>query len=126
MIARVATYTVIAVLAAFVLLTTFAIDHGGTRATPQAEDGTITIHDLALTPESHKGETVKSRGKLLFSDSTKQYQLIDEQGVVVVIRGYEAEALQALSGQEVSVTGRFDIDPSTGIFIEAETVQVLD
>ena len=125
MIARVVTYTIIALLAVFVLSTTFVLDHGGGSATPETGDGTVSIHDLSLEPERHEGDIVTTQGTLGFVDETKQYHLVDE-GSAVVITEYELEALHALKDQRVSVTGRFDIDPNTGIFIDADTIQVLD
>jgi hypothetical protein len=125
LIARIVTYTIIALLAVFVLSTTFVLDHGGGSATPETGDGTISIHDLSLEPDRHEGDTVTTKGTLGFSDATKQYHLVEE-GVAVVITDYELEALHALKDQRVTVTGRFDTDPSTGIFIEADTIQVLD
>jgi len=49
-----------------------------------------------------------------------------DEGIAVVVTGYEQEALQSLDGQPVMVTGRFDFDPGTGIFIDADSIQVLD
>ena len=103
MIARVVTYAVIALLALFVLATTFVLDHGGGSATPTA-DGAITIHDLSLTHDLYFGKTVTTEGTLGFSEETKQYQLVDD-GQAIVITGYEQEALRALNGREVAVTG---------------------
>jgi hypothetical protein len=123
-IARVVTYVIIAGLALFVLATTFVLNHGGSRATPE-DESPISIHDLSLEPDKYKGDTVVTEGTLGFADETKQYQIVSE-GVAVVITGYEMEALRSLEGQVVLVTGRFDFDPTTGTFIDADLVQVRD
>jgi hypothetical protein len=127
MIARIVTYTVIVILGLFVFFTTFVLDHGGSRAQPDPgpAEGVTTIHDLSIAPDMYKGQTVTTQGTLGFSFETSQYQLVDE-GQAVVVKNYEVEALNALSGQEVLVTGVFDYEDRTGVLIDAETIQVLD
>ena len=123
MIARTITYAVLAVLTIFVLTTSFLLDRGGSGATPGEE--TVSVHDLSSNPEVYRGETVTTIGTLGLSGDTTQYQLVDE-ALAIVINGYELEALRSLSGQRVSVTGRFDFADGTGIFIEADTIEVQD
>ena len=128
MIARVVTYLVIALLALFVFSTTFVLDHGGGGATPAGVGGHVSIHDLSLVPDTYRGKTVITEGTLGFSSEVKQHQIVDPDPVdpsksqAVVVLGYDALALRALEGQRVSVTGRFDFDPATGIFIDADIV----
>jgi hypothetical protein len=123
MIARIITYTVIALLAVFVLSTTFLLDRGGGKAEP--DDGVISVHDLSTNPEAHRGETVTTEGTLNFSEETKQWQVVDND-TAVVVNGYDTEALVSLDGQPVLVTGRFDVDGETGIYIDADVIEVQD
>jgi hypothetical protein len=123
MIARIVTYIVIAALAAFVIFTTFFLDQGGGKAEPT--DGVVSVHNLSLDPDMYRGKTVTTEGTLNYSDATQQYQVVDAD-VAVVINGYELATLHSLTGQPVLVTGRFDFDEGTGIFIEAETIEVKD
>jgi hypothetical protein len=120
--ARAITYAVIALLGLFVLFTTFIITRGGGSATQGPQDRTLSVHDLSLEPESYRGDTVTTEGNLLFSPDIKQYQIVDE-GVAIVVIGYEEEAFQGLEGRRVTVTGRFDFDLGTGIFIDVEFVR---
>jgi hypothetical protein len=85
----------------------------------------ISVHDLSANPDAHRGETLTTFGTLNFSEQTQQYQLVDED-LAVVVNGYELDALQSLNGQRVSVTGRFDFADGTGIFIDADVIEVLD
>ena len=123
MIARVITYTVIALLAVFVLATTFLLTNGGSSAEP--DDGVISVHDLSINPEKYRGETVTTTGTLNYSAETEQYQVIDDS-IAIVVRDYNSEAQQSLSGQPVLVTGRFDFDAETGIYIDATVIEVKD
>ena len=122
MIARLITYTVIGALGVFVLMTTFLIDEGGGSATPA---GRVSVHDLSLAPETYRGETVITQGDLGFSPEIQQHQIVDE-GIAIVVLGYEEEALRSLEGRRVTVTGRFDFDAATGVFIDADTVNVVE
>jgi hypothetical protein len=124
MIARILTYTVIAILATFVIFTTFFLDQGGGKAEPH-DEGIISVHDLSINPERHRGETVTTEGTLNYSEETTRYQVVDES-IAVVVSGYELEALHELSGQPVIVTGRFDFDAEAGIYIDADTIEVKD
>jgi len=123
-IARIITYTVLAALSIFVLATSFLLDRGGGSATPD-EEGTVSIHDLSANPDAYRGETVTTLGTLGLSGDTTQYQLVDEN-LAVVVKGYDLDDLQSLSGQRVSVTGRFDFADLTGIFIDADVIEVQD
>ena len=123
MIARIITYAVLAALAVFVLSTTFLLDRGGSSAQP--DDGSISVHDLSINPEKHRGQNVTTQGILNYSVETKQYQVIDAS-IAIVVRDYDTEALQSLSGQQVLVTGRFNLDSDTGIYIDAQTIEVKD
>jgi len=125
MIARTITYLVLALLGLFVLATTFVLDHGGGAATPPAASGLVTVHDLSLLPETYRGKTIITLGTLGYSPDTAQHQVVDE-GLAVVILGYDALALRSLEGQRVSVTGRFDFDEGIGIFIDADIVKAAD
>ena len=123
LIARIVTYAVLVALAVFVLSTTFLLDGGGSSAQP--DDGLTSVHDLSINPPKHRGRTVTTGGILNYSVETQQYQVIDDN-IAVVVRDYDSEALQSLSGQQVLVTGRFDFDSDTGIYIDAETIEVKD
>jgi hypothetical protein len=118
--ARVITYVVIAGLGLFVLATTFLITKGGGSAN-LADEETVSVHDLSLNPEEHRGDSVVTQGALAFSEDIKQYQVVDD-GIAIVVVGYEEEAFQELEGQHVRVAGRFDFDLGTGIFIDAESI----
>jgi hypothetical protein len=120
--ARAITYAVIAGLALFVLATTFLIDKGGGSATPVPPDQNISVHDLSLEPEAHRGNTVTTTGTLKFSPDIKQHQIVDE-GVAIVLVGYEEEAFQSLEEKLVTVTGKFDFDLGTGIFIDVDFME---
>jgi hypothetical protein len=119
--ARAITYLVIAGLGLFVLTTTFLVSKGGGSANPNESGQVISVHDLSLDPPEYTGDTLTTVGQLMFSPDIKQYQVVDE-GIAIVVVGYEDEALRELDGQRVRVTGRFDFDIGTGIFIDAELV----
>ncbi len=123
--ARILTYVVIVVLGIFVITTTFLLDGDGSGANPDAPEGTISIHDLSLQPARYKGDTVTTVGNVMFSADTNQHQVV-EDGQAIVITGHEVEALRALEGQHVSVTGRFDFDAETGIYIDAEEIRRIE
>jgi hypothetical protein len=123
--ARVITYIVIAGLGLFVLATTFLISKGGGSANPADGTQTVSIHDLSINPEAHRGNTVITEGDLVFSPDIKEYQVVD-QGIAIVVVGYEEEAFRSLDGRRVKVTGRFDFDLGTGIFIDADIVTVVE
>jgi hypothetical protein len=118
--ARAITYIVIVGLGMFVLATTFLITKGGGSANPAGER-IVSVHDLSLEPEAYRGDNVTTEGQLTFSPDIKQYQVVDE-GIAIVVVGYEEQAFRGLEGQRVRVTGRFDFDLGTGIFIDAEFV----
>jgi hypothetical protein len=123
--ARAITYGVIAALGVFVLFTTFIVTRGGGSATSSDTNLNVSVHDLSLEPESYRGDLVVTEGNLLFSEDIKQYQIVDE-GIAIVVVGYDEEAFKGLEGRRVTVSGRFDFDLGTGIFIDAEFVREVE
>lgn len=116
---RFITYSVIAVLAVFLLLTTFALQHGGSSV---AAVRSVTIHDLVAAPALHQGQTVKTTGILRFSPEHGLYQVVDEEGLAVLIRGYDG-SVSSLVGSRVEVSGRFGFNRDTGLYIEAVRIR---
>ncbi len=110
-------YAVIAVLALFVLSTSVILQHGGGYTAGATE---TTVHDLLMVPERYRGHEVTAEGTLKFDSTTGGYMLAaDGQGVLV---RYSGGSLSAFAESLVRVSGRFDWEPGTGVFIEASIV----
>jgi hypothetical protein len=120
-VGRFITYSVIALLVGFVLVTTFALQHGGSSV---AAVRSVTIHDLVAAPALHEGETVKTVGDLSFSPEHGLYQIVDEEGLAIVIRDHQGD-ISSLVGRSVEVSGRFDFDRDTGLYIEAVRIRAI-
>lgn len=119
MIGRVLLYTAIALLALFVLGSTFVLQHGGGYTSDRPP---VTIHDLRILPEAYRDKTVTTEGTLHYSPDLDQYEVVDSDGQAVVLLGYEEEELQKLLGKTVTVTGRFGIKEGTGIYIDVDLI----
>ena len=118
MIGRMVLYTVIAGLGVFVLTASFALEHGGGYTSTRPP---VPVHDLRLLPETYRGQTVTTEGTLRLSGEGK-YEVVDADNQSVTIVGYEELALQAMLDQTVIVTGRFDIDQTLGVYIDADSI----
>jgi hypothetical protein len=114
---RAVLYTVIALLALFVLSTSVVLEHGGGYTAGAAE---TTVHDLLMEPERYRGHEVTAEGTLKFDATTGGYMLAaDGQGVLV---RYSRGSLAAFAETLVRVSGRFDWEPGTGVFIQASVI----
>lgn len=120
---RVLLYGVIALLALFVLGSTFLLDHGGGSTSANQP---VAVHDLRLLPEAYRGHTVTTEGDLHFSPELNQFEVVDSEQQAVVVRGYDENRLQDMVGKTVIVTGRFEIDEDAGIYIEIDSIGVTD
>jgi len=119
MIGRFLLYTAIALLALFVLGSTFVLRHGGGYTSDRPP---VTIHDLRLLPEAYRDKTVTTEGTLHFSPDLGQYEVVDSDNQAVVLQGYDEEELKNLVGETVTVTGRFGIGEETGIYIDVDFI----
>lgn len=119
MIGRMVLYTVIAGLGVFVLTASFALEHGGGYTSTRPP---VTVHDLRSLPESYVGQTVTTEGTLRYSAEQQKYEVVDADLQSVAIQGYEELALQAMLDRTVIVTGRFDIDETLGVYIDADSI----
>jgi hypothetical protein len=118
---RVLLYGVIALLAVFVLGSTFLLDHGGGSTSAHQP---VSVHDLRLLPEAYRGHTVTTEGDLHFSPELNQFEVVDSERQAIAVRGYGQNRLQDMVGKTVIVTGRFEIDADAGIYIEIESIGV--
>src|SRR5438309_1294999 len=119
---RVVMYTVLGALAFFVLSATFVVKHGNGSTQTVA----VTVHDLQLQPSAFKGKVVNLGGTLTYSPDTRQYQLVDDAHQAVVVQGGDTQQLRQLEGKAVNVSGRFDFDSATGIYIKADLIKAAD
>ena len=112
-------YACILVLAVFVLAAAFLLQAGG-----ESSSGTmpVSVHDLSVAPQAHAEERVATTGVLRFLHEPDDHFIVTADGLGVIVRGYDEEALRALDGQTVTVTGRFGFDRETGTYIDAESV----
>ncbi len=114
---RAVLYTVITILALFVLSTGVILEHGGGYTAGATE---TTVHDLLMVPERYRGHDVSVEGTLKFDADTGGHILVaDGQGVLV---RYSRGGLSAFVETLVRVSGRFDWEPGTGVFIEASVI----
>lgn len=114
---RAVLYAVIAILALFVVATSVILQHGGGYTAGATE---TTVHDLLMAPERYRGHEVTVEGTLRFDATTGGYLLAaDGQGVLV---RYSRGSLSDFAESLVRVSGRFDWEPGTGVFIEASII----
>jgi hypothetical protein len=116
-------YTGLGVLGFFLLSATFVLQAGGGKIAAQHS---VSVHEVTLSPEQHDGETVSVHGTLTYSSGRDLYELVDNSGeganYAIVLRKYDSERLKALVGKDLTVSGRFGIEPGTGVYIDAEYV----
>jgi len=112
-------YLSILVLAVFVLTAGFLLQTGGESLSVAAP---VSVHDLSVAPQAHVGERIVTTGVLRLVHEPDDHFLVTEEGLGVIVRGHDDEALRALDGQTVTVTGRFGYDADTGTYIDAEIV----
>ena len=114
-------YLCILVLALFVLAAALLFQTGGeSLSSPSASP--VSVHDLSVAPQAHAEERVATTGVLRFLHEPDDHFIVTADGLGVIVRGYDEEALRALDGQTVTVTGRFGFDRETGTYIDAESV----
>lgn len=116
---RLLIYAWILVLAVFVLAAAFLLQAGGK---PSAAAMPVSVHDLSVAPQAHAEERIVTTGVLRFLHEPDDHFLVTADGLGVIVRGYDEQALRALDGQTVTVTGRFGFDAETGAYIDAESV----
>ncbi len=110
-------YLTIGALGVFVLSATFILDHGGGSTAAVSE---VSVHDLLMAPERYRGHEVTTEGVLKFDSTTDGY-LVTAEGQGIIVRFAEAE-LRLLRDQAVRITGRFDYEQDTGVYIKANVV----
>jgi hypothetical protein len=120
---RAVMYTMIVVLGVFVLFATFIVHSG------EGEIGAVrvtSIHELTLSAPIYENTHVTTEGLLLYSGQHDQYQVVDDSGhganYAVLVLNYDHDRLSELAGKRVRVTGLFDYDARSGVYIEAEIV----
>ena len=112
-------YLCILVLAVFVLTAAFLLQSGGGTSSAAMP---VSVHDLSVAPQAHDDERVVATGVLRLIHEPNDHFLVTEEGLGVIVRGYDDDVLRALDGQTVTVTGRFGYDADTGTYIDAESV----
>ena len=112
-------YLCILVLAVFVLAAAFLLQTGGGTSSAAMP---VSVHDLSVAPQAHVYERVVATGVLRLIHEPNDHFLVTEEGLGVIVRGYDEAALRALDGRTVTVTGRFGFDGETGTYIDAESV----
>ena len=112
-------YLCILVLAVFVLAAAFLLQAGRKSSSGAMP---VPVHDLSVAPQAHAEERVATTGVLRLLHEPNDHFLVTADGLGVIVRGYDEEALRALDGQTVTVTGRFGFDRETGTYIDAESV----
>ena len=110
-------YGTIVLLAVFVLLATFILEHGGESI---ASVQHVTIRDVNNSPAQFEGLAVTTQGTLSFSEEHEHYQLVDGEGFALLIREYDGDIpLQGLLNAEVRVSGEFHSNAELGVYIDA-------
>jgi len=112
-------YLCILVLAVFVLAAAFLLQAGGGTSSAAMP---VSVHDLSVAPQAHAEERVATTGVLRLLHEPTDHFVVTADGLGVIVRGYDEEALRALDGQAVTVTGRFGFDRENGTYIDAESV----
>jgi len=112
-------YLSILVLAVFVLAAAFLLQTGGQSSSAAMP---VSVHDLSVAPQAHDDERVVATGVLRLIHEPNDHFLVTEEGLGVIVRGYDEDVLRTLDGQTVTVTGRFGYGAETGTYIDAESV----
>ena len=112
-------YLCILVLAVFVLAAAFLLQTGGGTSSAAMP---VSVHDLSVAPQAHDDERVVATGVLRLIHEPNDHFLVTEEGLGVIVRGYDEDVLRTLDGQTVTVTGRFGFSAETGTYIDAESV----
>ncbi len=112
-------YSLILVLAAFVLTTSFILKGGGD---PSAAVMQVSVHDLSVAPQAHAQELVTTRGVLRLVQEPTEHFLITADGLAIIVRGYDIRELRKLVEQNVVVIGRFGFDAVNGTYIKADSI----
>ncbi len=116
---RLIVYSLILVLAVFLLTTVFVLERGGD---PSAAVVQVSVHDLSVAPQAHTQELVTTRGVLRLIQEPTEHFLITADGLGITVRGYDIRELRKVVEQEVTVTGRFGFDAVNGTYIEADSI----
>ena len=104
------------------LAAAFVLQHGGGSTEAATE---VSVHDLSVEYRAHDRQRVSTEGVLRRVQEPEEHFVVTADGLGIVVRGYSAEALRALDGRTVAVTGRFGFDQPNGVYIEADTVTPL-
>src|SRR4030066_114865 len=107
-------YACILVLAVFVLAVAFLLQASG-----KSSSGALPVsgHDLSGAPQAPAEERVAPTGVLRFLHEPDDHFIVTADGLGVIVRGYDEDALRALDGQTGTVTGRFGFDEERGTSI---------
>lgn len=114
---RLVLYSVIAALALFLLGTSLLLGHGGGSTAAATE---VSVHDLLTMPERYRGRDVTTEG-VLKADLASGGYILTADGLRVVVH-YDKPSLAALNDAAVRVTGRFDWERDTGVYIQAAAI----
>jgi hypothetical protein len=117
--ARAFVYGAIVLLALFVLAAALVVEKGG--GSSQAALA-VSVHDLSAAPDAHDGDLVTTSGTLRFALEPEAQLLLTEDGLGIVVRGYDEIAMRALDGLQATVTGRFGIDERDGVYITPDSI----
>jgi hypothetical protein len=116
---RVLLYTFMALLGVFVFVTWTIIESGGS-ATEAAHE--VSVHDLSFGSDIYGGSLVSTGGVLRFLTEPEDHFVVTDEGLGIVIRGYDEDELRRLRGRTVTVIGRFDFDEPNGVYIVPDLV----
>ncbi len=116
---RLIVYSLILILAVFLLTTVFVLKRGGD---PSAAVMQVSVHDLSMARRAHAQELVTTRGVLRLVQEPAEHFLVTADGLGILVRGYDIRELRKLVEQEVTVTDRFGFDAVDGTYIEADSV----
>ena len=116
---RLIMYSLILILAVFLLTTVFVLERGGD---PSEAVMQVSVHDLSVAAPAHAQELVTTRGVLRLVQEPTEHFLITADGLGILVRGYDIRELRKLVEQKVTVTGRFGFDAVDGSYIEADSV----
>jgi len=115
-------YFTIGALAVFVLVASLLLQHGGGSTAAISQ---VSVHDLGLTPPLYRGKVVTTEGLLNFNPDRSRYEITDGTSLAIMIRTSPPAAdLESLSGKRVRVTGRFDFDETSGIYMDADVIRL--
>ncbi len=115
-------YFTIGALAVFVLVASLLLQHGGGSTAAVSQ---VSVHDLGASPPQYQGKVVITEGLLNFNQDRSRYEIIDGTSLPIMIRTYPPAAdLESLRGNRVRVTGRFDFDETSGIYMDADAIRL--